>query len=251
MIALRRAGFAFGDAHVLHDVDLSIGSGELLGIIGPSGSGKTTLLRLLLGEITPTSGSIVREPGQPFAPGYVPQLEAGERAFPLTVTDMVLLGAASYSSLRPWFSRSERREALDILERLGIARLRAHRLSELSGGQFQRALIARALMSLPNLLLLDEPTSGIDLGTRQHVLELVGELRADGLTVVLTTHDLNWVAAHLPRIVCVNHTVVADGAPANVLTPDVVERTYGARMDVLIHHGRPVVVDHVSGAGQR
>jgi ABC-type Mn2+/Zn2+ transport system ATPase subunit len=106
-------------------------------------------------------------------------------------------------------------------------------------------------MSLPNLLLLDEPTSGIDLGTRQHVLELVEELRADGLTVVLTTHDLNWVAAHLPRIVCVNGTILADGAPADVLTEDVVEHTYGARMDVLLHNGRPVVVDRVTVDGTR
>jgi len=249
MIELRGVGVDFGSTHALRDVDLLIGAGELVGIIGPSGSGKTTLLRLLLGEIAPTTGALLRDPRMPFAPGYVPQLEAGERTFPLTVTDMVLLGAASYSASRPWFSRAERRDALAILERLGIAHLHGRRLDELSGGQFQRALIGRALMSLPNLLLLDEPTSGIDLGTRQHVLELVEELRADGLTVVLTTHDLNWVAAHLPRIVCVNGTVVADGSPADVLTGDVVERTYGARMDVLLHHGRPVVVDRAIGAG--
>lgn len=249
MIELRGVGFSYGSKQVLHDVDLRIGAGELLGIIGPSGSGKTTLLRLLLGELAPTTGSMIRDPGQPFAPGYVPQLEAGERTFPLTVEDMVLLGAASYSASRPWFSRAERRDALDILERLGITRLRENRLSQLSGGQFQRALIGRALMSLPNLLLLDEPTSGIDLGTRQHVLELVEELRADGLTVVLTTHDLNWVAAHLPRIVCVNGTILADGAPTDVLTEDVVEHTYGARMDVISHNGRPVVVDRATVGG--
>jgi ABC-type Mn2+/Zn2+ transport system ATPase subunit len=103
-------------------------------------------------------------------------------------------------------------------------------------------------MSQPNLLVLDEPTSGIDLKTRSQVLQLVDELRADGYTVILTTHDLNWVAAHLPRIICLNRTVVADGSPLQVLTGAVVRQTYGAAMEVLVHNGRPVVVDAVEGS---
>jgi ABC-type Mn2+/Zn2+ transport system ATPase subunit len=98
-------------------------------------------------------------------------------------------------------------------------------------------------MSNPELLLLDEPTSGIDLGTRQSVLELVDELRADGYAVVLTTHDLNWVASHLPRIVCLNRRIIADGPPLDVLNEEVVAETFGARMQVLVHNGRPVVID--------
>jgi ABC-type Mn2+/Zn2+ transport system ATPase subunit len=246
MITLQNLGFAYGDQRVLYDITTQFLPGEFVGIIGPSGSGKTTLLRILLGELQPTRGLIKTSKGANLSVGYVPQLDSGERTFPLTVEEMVLLGAASFSRKVPWFSRSEKREMANILERLGILQLKDNRLSELSGGQFQRVLIARALMARPSLLLLDEPTSGIDLHTRQQVLDLVYELQSDGFTIILTTHDLNWVAAQLPRILCLNGTITGDGAPAEVLTPTVVHQTYGAQMDVIFHQGRPVVVDSVN-----
>jgi ABC-type Mn2+/Zn2+ transport system ATPase subunit len=243
MIRLEGVSFSYGEQAVLTDINFTIASGELAGIIGPSGSGKTTLLRILLGELRPTVGQRTSDSNSGVAVGYVPQLDPSERSFPLTVEEMVLLGRAAFSRRRPWFDRSEKNETREILNRLGIGHLSHRRLDELSGGQFQRALIARALLARPQLLLLDEPTSGIDLNTRQSVLQLIDELRADGYAVVVTTHDLNWVAAHLPRIVCLNERIVADGAPLDVLNEDVVAATYGARMDVFVHNGRPVVVD--------
>jgi ABC-type Mn2+/Zn2+ transport system ATPase subunit len=246
MIEIRRVSQAFGNEAVLRNVTTWIGPGELLGIIGPSGAGKTTLLRILLGELTPTRGTVRSTSRTPIPVGYVPQLDAGERSFPLTVREMVLLGAASQSTRVPWFGRAEKRQASAILERLGILGHEHSRLDELSGGQFQRALIARALMAQPSLLILDEPTSGIDLRTRQHVLDLLEDLRQEGLSIVLSTHDLNWVAAHLPRIICLNRAVIADGAPIDVLKPNVVRATYGADMDVVLYNGRPVVVDAAS-----
>jgi zinc/manganese transport system ATP-binding protein len=104
--------------------------------------------------------------------------------------------------------------------------------------------LARALFAEPELLLLDEPTSGVDVATRHDVLHLLGDLNAGGLSILLTTHDLNGIAAHMPRVVCLNRSVIAAGAPADVLQPDVLERTYGAPMQVLEHGGMPVVVDH-------
>lgn len=243
MIELRDIGFSYSGPMVIHDVTTQIGPGEIVGVIGPSGAGKTTLLRILLGELVPTHGSLRVGNRSRLSVGYVPQLEAGERSFPITVEETVLLGCAAMSLARPWFSRAERRHAHAILQRLSISHLRYARLDELSGGQLQRVLIGRALMSRPNFLILDEPTSGIDLKTRSQVLELIEDLSADGYTVVLSTHDLNWVAAHLPRIMCLNKTIIADGSPLEVLTSDVVAATYGADMDVLIHNGRPVVVD--------
>ena len=251
MISLQRVAFSYGAERVLHDVSLEVGEGELVALIGPSGAGKTTLLRIILGELVPTAGRMVATGANGIAVGYVPQLEAGERGFPLTVEGMVLLGGASTSGRMPWFSRQERSEAMGVLEWLGIANLADSRLSELSGGQFQRALIARALMSRPNLLVLDEPTSGIDMNARQQVLELIEALRDDGLTVLLTTHDLNWVAARMPRIACLNRTIVADGPPDAVLTTDIVSRTFGAAMEVILHDGRPLVVDRPARGAAR
>lgn len=243
MITFKNVSYAYESQIAISNINASISPGEVVGIIGPSGAGKTTLLRVLLGELTPTEGKLATTNNAPLAIGYVPQIDAGERNFPLTVEEMVLLGAASYSRRKPWFNRSEHDECLAILRQLGIAALKAKRLNELSGGQFQRVLIARALMSRPNLLVLDEPTSGIDLKTRRDVLSLLEDLRSDGYTIVLTTHDLNWVAAHLPRIICLNKTIVADGTPQSVLTSDVVKKTYGAEVEILFHNGRPVVVD--------
>ena len=246
-ITLRDATVRFGRTEPVRGIDLGIEAGELVGIVGPSGAGKTTLLRVLLGEIGLSEGTIeiaggVRRGGRASV-GYVPQLEASERTFPLTVHGAVELGSAATSRHVPWFSRSERAAAMAALERLGIGELRDRGLHELSGGQFQRVLFARALVSDPQVLLLDEPTSGIDLRTRGEMLQLVSELQRDGLTIVLTTHDLNWVASHLPRIVCLNTTVQADGPPLEVLRSDVIAGTFGAQMEVIEHGGRPVIVD--------
>ncbi len=236
-----------GSNRVLRSVDLQIAVGELVGIVGPSGAGKSTLLRLIIGELKPSAGTVRvlgRNGGsRPNGVGYVPQIEGSERSFPLTVQGAVELGLAATSRRVPWFGRSERAAARGSLDRLGIGHLADCGLHELSGGQFQRMLFARALVLSPTLFVLDEPTSGIDLQTRAEMLGLLDELRRDGLTIVLTTHDLNWVAAHLPRIVCLNGRVIADGSPTQALTPDNLRETFGATVEVIDHGGRPVVID--------
>ena len=143
----------------------------------------------------------------------------------------------------PWPSAQERQAVAAVLDRLGIADLADRHIRELSGGQQQRMFLARALLREPQVLLLDEPTSGVDINTRHDVLHLLGDLHNDGMAIILTTHDLNGMAAHLPHLVCVNGHVVAEGAPRDVIVPSVLEETFGARLEVLQHLGMPIVVD--------
>lgn len=225
---------------VLERVSLVVRPGDFTGIVGPSGSGKTTLLRVLLGAVPASEGTVTRR-GH-VRVGYVPQVETINWNFPVTVFEAVLM-ASRQGRGRPWSRPAERTRVAAVLDRLGIGELAGRHIRQLSGGQQQRVFIARALFSEPDLLLLDEPTSGVDVRTRHEILHLLGELNAAGLAVVLSTHDLNGIAAHLPTVVCLHTTVIGAGRPIDVLTPEVLERTYGAPMDVLEHAGLPLIVD--------
>lgn len=240
LLRLERVTCRYGSEAVLEDVDLAVNGGQFIGVVGPSGSGKTTLLRAMMGTVPVTSGQVTRRAD--LRVSYVPQVETVDWSFPVTVAECVLMGRTG-GRLLPWPSQQERSEVAQALDRLGLHGLGRRHIRELSGGQQQRVFLARALFGRPALLLLDEPTSGVDVKTRHEVIHLLEELNADGLAIVLTTHDLNGMAAHLPHLVCLNKVVLGSGHPAEVLTPEVLERTYGAKMEVLVHGGMPVVVD--------
>ena len=239
LVRLDSVELSYDGAPVLAGVDLTLRAGDFVGVVGPSGAGKTTLLRLALGTLRPTAGRVERARG--LRVGYVPQLETVSWSFPVTVAECVLMVRSD--RWLPWATRAERRAVTEVLDRLGIAHLADRHIRELSGGQQQRMFLARALLRDPQLLLLDEPTSGIDVATRHEMLHLLGHLHDDGMTILLTTHDLNGVAAHVPDLVAMNGTVLRRGAPADVMTPSVLEQTFGAPMDVLEHLGMPVVLD--------
>ena len=240
MITLEKVSFGYGGAPVLQDVTLTVEPGQFTGVVGPSGSGKTSLLKVLLGTAAPQHGTLTRARGT--AIGYVPQLETVSWDFPVTVGECVLM-ARSSRRLVPWASAQEKADVARTLERLGIGDLADRHIRELSGGQQQRMFIARALVRRPDLLLMDEPTSGVDVATRHEVLHLLDDLNREGLAIVLTTHDLNGMASHLPHLVALKQRVIAEGPPTEVIVPDVVEQVFGARMEVLMHLGMPVVVD--------
>lgn len=240
LIRLEGVAASYGHHRVLDDVSFHVHEDQFTGIVGPSGAGKTTLLRLLLQTLAPVAGTVWRAPGLRVA--YVPQLETVNWNFPVTVFECVLMSRKSGRRL-PWASASEKASVAAVLDRLGIGDLGERHIRELSGGQQQRMFLARALLRQPQVLLLDEPTSGVDISTRHDILHLLADLHEDGVAIVLTTHDLNGMATHLPHLVCVNHRIVADGTPSEVITPTVLERTFGARMEVLEHLGIRVVVD--------
>ena len=222
---------------VFDGVSLTVPPGEFAAVVGPTGSGKTTLLRATLGLLRPQAGAI-RVFGQPpeTVPGqiaYVPQLERVDWNFPMTVQQVVLMGCYRQMGHWPWPRARDRRAVTALLDRLGIAEYEQASLRELSGGQQQRVFLARALIGRPPLLVLDEPTAGVDLSSQHEILHLLGELNADGITILLTTHDLNAVAAHLPWVICFNRGVVAAGDPGKVLTTEVLGRTYQAEIIVV------------------
>lgn len=230
----------------LRDVNLRVTRGDFIGLVGPSGAGKTTLLRGILGGVDIYQGDVLVEGHsvkslRPRA-GYVPQLEAIDWNFPITVEQVVMLGRAAVG-FGPWQSRQARDEAYGIMEHLGIADLGRRQIRALSGGQQQRTFLARALFSSPAILLLDEPTAGVDIKTRDDVLHLLDELNHEGVTIVMTTHEINAVAAHLPWVVCVNGTVIAEGPPSDVYTPEILERTYNAPMTVIQYEGMTLVAE--------
>jgi len=247
LVHIEQATFGYDAGPVLDNVTLTVGARAFMGVVGPSGSGKTTLLRLMLRTATPQRGTVTGRPGLSVA--YVPQLETVNWNFPVTVSECVLM-ARSGRAL-PWPSRQERAEVARVLERLGIAALARRHIRELSGGQQQRMFIARALLRRPQLLLMDEPTTGVDVTSRHDMLHLLAELNAEGVAIVLTTHDLNGVAAHLPELVALHRTVVAVGTAREIISASVLERTFGAPMEVLQHLGMPVVLDHFDAAGHR
>jgi zinc/manganese transport system ATP-binding protein len=243
-IELDGISHSYGGPMVLDHVHLAVDEGSFLGVIGPSGSGKTTLLRLVLGNLRPSEGIIRRKAGLRIA--YVPQVETVNWNFPITVSEVVLMAAAS-KWYRPRATESERKRVAELLDQLGLGGFEHRHIRELSGGQQQRVFLARALHREPELLVLDEPTSGVDVRTRHEVVHLLTDLHRNGTSVLLSTHDINGLAAHLPLIACVNRELIAVGTPKEVLTPSVLERTYGAPMEVLEHGGMLLVTDSPMG----
>jgi zinc/manganese transport system ATP-binding protein len=253
VVELDRLTCGYDGEVVLHDVSLAIRAGQFVGVVGPSGSGKTTLIRAMLGavelyggEVRVDSCRLDGESGGRARVGYVPQLETIDWNFPVTVEQVVAMGLAADSRPLPWSSAAERRHLMELLERLGIAQCARRHIRDLSGGQQQRVFLARALVRKPRLLLLDEPTAGADIKTRHDVLHLLGELNAEGMTIFLSTHDLNSVAAHLPWVVCLNNRIVAQGHPDDIFTPDILGQTYDSEMVVLREGNLILVADKLS-----
>lgn len=256
-VEFRNVSCGYDGRAVVTGVDLTVMAGDFIGLVGPSGAGKTTLLRAMLGAVSVYSGEIALN-GAPLnknraTAGYVPQLETIDWNFPVTVEHVVLMGRANEGWM-PWASRRNREEAFAVMERLGIADLARRQIRALSGGQQQRAFLGRALFSSPKLLLLDEPTAGVDIKTRDDVLHLLDELNHEGVTIVMTTHEINAVAAHLPWVVCVNGGIIAEGPPSEVYTPEILKRTYNADMQVIQYQGMTLVAEsphHIGTASAR
>lgn len=204
IVEVRHLSFAYGKTPVLIDASFSVFQGEFIGIIGPNGGGKTTLLRLLLGFLQPSSGSIHIVNSREIA--YVPQSARFDKSFPISVEEVILSGLLSKLPWYGHFAKKERMLAQEALEKVKLSHLMHAAFGSLSGGEAQRVLIARALVSDPKLLLLDEPTSGIDVQAEADIHTILKEIRMDR-TILMVTHDLQTAVEQVDRVICVQRQV--------------------------------------------
>lgn len=241
-IQVRGLRVTLGDTPVLRGVDLDVPRGQIVALIGPNGSGKTTLLRCLLGLQPIDAGSIRlmgQEPGKGVLTrvGYVPQRLALDRSFILSVREFLALQLRRTSS---WFWRSHRhtdQELSAVLGELGIGNLLDRPIASLSGGQLQRVLIAFSLLCQPELLLLDEPTAGVDTPGEHTFYELIAEVhRRHRLTVVLVSHDLSMVYRHASWVYALNGVICCEGSPEQVMNAESLKQAYGIHVAPYNHH---------------
>lgn len=203
LVTLKGVGLRYGDRRVLASIDLTVESGHITTLVGPNGSGKTSLARLVLGLVTPQEGQISRAPG--LLAGYMPQKLAIEPTLPLTALRFVQLAGTDAAAAR------------NALARTGSERLARAQVGSLSGGEFQRVLLARAIVRQPQLLVLDEPAQGVDIPGQNALYGLVGELRNEtGCGVLMVSHDLHLVMAESDSVVCINQHVCCSGTPEAV-----------------------------------
>lgn len=209
-IDLKEVSFSYQALPVISNVNISIDEGEFIGIIGPNGGGKTTLLKLMMGLLTPNEGNVEllgKRPQKRWGEiGYVPQSLPFDRSFPLTLLDLVLEGTLSKT---PWYGRygkKMRTLAMQALDRVGLAPLSNRHFGNLSGGELQRGLIARAIVLEPKLLLLDEPTANVDPDAEAEIYALLKSLN---MTIVMVTHNLQVAIHHVKRVLCVQNKVWA------------------------------------------
>ncbi len=234
--------FSYGDSVAVDNVTLSVDDGEFLGLIGPNGSGKTTLLHLMLGLNEPDSGSLslFGTPAHEFDDGerigYVGQRAADRGdAMPVTVRETVLMGRFARAG-RARLTDRDREIAHEAMQTVDVLPLAERRVSSLSGGQRQRAFIARALASEADILALDEPTVGIDANSRDRFYDLLDELNATGMTIILIEHDIGVLTKHVDTVACINVELYHHGDTVSFLESDALADAYGRASGILEHN---------------
>ena len=228
-----------GGVRVLDDVSFDAGPGCLMGVVGPNGAGKSTLFNVIVGLLPIDDGQILVH-GRPIDDSrgivaYVPQQEKVNWRLPMTVWDVAMLGRTRTIGWLRRPGRADRESVRDALDQVGMWGRRSSLVSELSGGQRQRVFVARALAQGADILLLDEAFNGVDIASQETLVSVLRNLRDQGRTILLSSHDLNHVAHYCDECLCINCHVCACGVPRDVLTPEVLEELYGPYGVVPVH----------------
>lgn len=241
VISIEQVHFAYQRKDILSDINLDFDRGGVVSLLGPNGSGKTTLLKIMLGLLQPKSG-VVSFDGQPLISiprpvfarqiAYVPQVH--REAFAYTVEEVVLMGRAPYHSFFSGYSAKDQEIAADSLDRLGILHLKERPYTEISGGERQLALIARALTQGADVFIMDEPVNGLDYGNQMRLLDGIRRLAAEGLTFIMTTHFPDHALMTADRVILLkNGAVIDDGKPAQTITEDAIFELYRINVNVV------------------
>jgi len=226
----------YNGASALSDLCFSVSVGERVAVVGPNGAGKTTLLKVVAGTLRPSSGSVRvfgHKPGGDVCIAYVPQRSQIDMNFPVTVSEVVMMGRIRQIGLFRWPSKQDWRDVRQALVRVGMHDLAGRQIGELSGGQQQRAFLAQALVQQAELILLDEPLTGLDIPSQEAIFTLLDGVREQGISVLVSTHDLNLAAERFDRVLLLNRRLVAYGPPGQVFTRPFLLQAYGGHMHLL------------------
>jgi zinc transport system ATP-binding protein len=245
IIELHNISFSYNGEGVLKDITFSIHKGDYLGIIGPNGGGKTTLLKIMLGLLKPKTGAVklfgqnIREFKEWSKIGYVPQKAVYfDTSFPITVEEVVAMGRYAKRGLFHFSTKEDKQKVHQALEQVEMVQYKNRQVGDLSGGQQQRVFIARALTTEPDVILLDEPTVGVDIKTQEQFYELLRKLNVQlDLTLVLVSHELDVVAREATEVACINCNLVYYCTPEELMKSDSLERIYGKGLKLHNHQG--------------
>ncbi|MBC8519826.1 MAG: ABC transporter ATP-binding protein [Gammaproteobacteria bacterium] len=245
LIQIKDVSFSYGTTTVLEKINLEVNDGEFLGIVGPNAGGKSTLLKLALGLLTPHSGTIRILGKRPHKArsqiGYVPQYPSFSKEFPITVEQLVLLGRLGTSckqgflhALKPGgYSRKDYQATRQALIEVEAEDLVQRQIGSLSGGQLQRVLLARALVSNPSILILDEPTANIDQRLEGDIFDLLKRLN-QRMAILVVSHDIAFISSYVTRVACINRTLVCHHTDA--IDGEVIQNLYGEDVRMVAHH---------------
>jgi manganese/iron transport system ATP-binding protein len=235
-IEAEQISVSYNGTLALDDVSFSLDPGKRIAVVGPNGAGKTTLFQIIAGTLKPTKGAVHvygHGPGGHVCIAYVPQRSQVDWEFPATVTDVVMMGRVRKIGLFRWPTKKDWSFVRKALSRVGVLDLGDRQINELSGGQQQRVFLAQALAQEAEILLLDEPFSGLDLPSQEGIFSILDELNEEGVTVLIATHDLNLAAERFDRVMLLNRRMIAYGAPKDALTSPALLEAYGGQVHTL------------------
>jgi len=226
VLTVRDLSVRYNGSLALDDVSFSVQSGDRVAIVGPNGAGKSTLLKALLGLLHPSSGRLETD-GAIF--GYISQRSSVDWTFPVTVHDVVMMGRVGKMGWLRWQRPQDRQAVRRALQQVGMSDYAGRQIGELSGGQQQRVFIARALAQEATIMLMDEPFGGVDAPSQEAIWEILDRLRDDGVTMLISTHDLNLALQRFDQLALLNRRLIAYGVPREIITPQSLAATYGGQ----------------------